>query len=154
MPDLHRDAVHAFWDSYDRKTLYRVICLLEQVETWTLDTEPDIEPAVLELGRVIDRAKEFNFSGNEDAVIMVLASMSTARALRVMQSLDMLIPNTAADLLMYAEEKSKEPTNSSNAHIKLFLSRNMVFEKLQLLSRVFAQQRLALVVRAMENYSI
>lgn len=153
MPDLHKDAVHAFWDSYDRKTLYRVICALERVESWVLDSEPDIEPAIMELGRVIDSVTDFNLAGNEDAVIRVLASTCSSRTMRIMQSLDLAKPNTAADLLIYAEDHAAGDTTPANAHIKMFLQRNMVFEKLQLLSRVFSTQRISLVIKALERYN-
>lgn len=153
MPDLHTDALHAFWDSYDRRTLYRVIVALERVEHWALDDEPELEPALLELGRVIDFASDFDISGYEDALIRILASTKSSRAMRILQSLDLAKPGSASQLLMYAEEHSKNDS-SNNAHVKLFLQRNLVFERLQLLSRVFAPQRISLVLRALENYSV
>lgn len=153
MPDLHKDAVHAFWDSYDRRTLYRVIVALERVETWMLDEEPEIEPALLELGRVIDFAGDFDVSGNEDSLIRILASTKSSRAMRILQAIDLAKPGTASQLLMYAEDHAKSDTTAANAHVKLFLQRNLVFERLQLLSRVFAPPRISLVLKALENYN-
>ncbi len=152
MPDLHTDALHAFWDSYDRRTLYRVIVALERVEHWALDDEPDLEPALLELGRVIDFAGDFDIAGYEDALIRILASTKSSRAMRILQSLDLAKPGSASQLLMYAEDHGKSDDSPNNAHIKLFLQRNLVFERLQLLSRVLAPQRISLVLRALENY--
>jgi len=153
VPDLHKDAVHAFWDSYDRKTLYRVIASLERVEEWAMDEEPDLEPALLELGHVIDSTYDFNLDGVQDAVIRVLAMTRSARAMRIMQSLDLAKPNTAADLLIYAEDNTKGEVTAANAHVKMFLTRNMVFERLQLLSRIFSAQRVALVIKSLERYN-
>lgn len=153
MPDLHTDAVHAFWDSYDRRTLYRVIVLLEKVESWAMDEEPELEPAILELGRVIDFAGDFDVTGNEEPLIRILANTKSSRAMRILQSLDLAKPGSASQLLMYAEDHAKGETTPDNAHIKLFLQRNLVFERLQLLSRVFAPQRVSLVLKALESYS-
>ena len=151
MPDLHTDAIHAFWDSYDRRTLYRVIVALERVEHWAMDDELEIEPAMLELGRVIDYAVDFDVAGYEEPLIRVLASTKSSRAMRILQSLDLAKPGSASQLLMYAEDHSKGDVTPANAHIKLFLQRNLVFERLQLLTRVGAPQRVSLVVKALEN---
>lgn len=150
MPDLHTDALHAFWDSYDRRTLYRVIVALEHVESWVLDGEPEIEPALLELGRVIDFTSDFDIRGHEDAIIRVLASTKSSRAMRILQSLDLARPGVASQLLMYAEEHSQE-TEQNNAHIRMFLQRNLVFERLQLLSRVFSPHRVSLILNALQR---
>lgn len=153
MPDLHKDALHAFWDSYDRRTLYRVIVSLERVEHWAIDEEPELEPAILELGRVIDLATDFDVAGHEDPMIRVLASTRSSRAMRILQSLDLAKPGSASQLLMYAEDHSKGDATTGNAHVKMFLQRNLVFERLQLLSRVFAPQRISLVLKALEHLS-
>ena len=151
MPDLHTDAIHAFWDSYDRRTLYRVIVSLENMEHWTVDKEPDIDPAVIELGRSIDLASDIEIT-DESKVIRVLANTSASRAMRILQSIDMIRPGLASQILMKAEETSQDKNgNIGDRFAKLFLQRNLVFERLQLLSRVFDPQRIALVLNALEK---
>lgn len=151
MPDLHTDAVNAFWDTYDRRTLYRVLVSLEQVEHWAIDQEADIEPAVLALGRAIDLAGNFDITKYEDKVIRILASMHAGRAMRVLQALDSVKPGIASQLLMYAEEASVDKNNMvGDRYAKLFLRRNLVFERLQLLSRLFSPQRISLILKALE----
>lgn len=149
MPDLSKEAIHSFWDSYDRRTLYRVIMALENVEHWVVDEDKAIEPSVLALGQAIDMASDFDLD-DENLVIRMLSNICSSRAMRILQSLDMVKPGVASQLLMYAEE-SAEDTSSSSRHSKLFIRRNLVFERLQLLSRVFAPQRLSLVLKALEN---
>ncbi len=151
MPDLHTDAIHAFWDSYDRRTLYRVIVSLERVEQWAVDQEEDIEPALLELGRAIDMAGDFDITKNEERLLRILANTHASRAMRILQALDLAKPGTASQLLMYAEEASEDKNNKvGDRYAKLFLRRNLVFERLQLLSRVFSPQRISLVLKALE----
>jgi intracellular multiplication protein IcmW len=151
MPDLHNDAINAFWDSYDRRTLYRVIVSLEAVEHWAIDQEADIEPAYLELGHTIDMAGDFDVAKYEEKLVRVLASTHASRAMRILQALDLAKPGTASQLLMYAEEASEDKNNKvGDRYAKLFLRRNLVFERLQLLSRVFSPQRISLVLKALE----
>ncbi|MDB6096364.1 MAG: phosphoesterase [Francisellaceae bacterium] len=150
MPDLHIDAVNAFWDSYDRRTLYRIIAALENVEHWTVDTHPEIDPYIIALGDAIDNAHDFEI--DEKIMIRILSNTHAGRALRILQAIDMAKPGTASQLLMYAEEASQESGNKPvNQHAKIFLRRNLVFERLQLLSRVFSPQRVSLVLKALEQ---
>ena len=152
MPNLQLEAVHAFWDSYDRKTLYRVIVALEQVEHWTLDSDPTVERAIIQLGETLDQVKEVVISKNEAQIIRVLATLRAGRALRILQSLDQAKPGTASQLLMFAEEASQDTDKKKgDPYAKLFLRRNLVFERLQLLSRVFSPQRIAIVLKALEQ---
>jgi intracellular multiplication protein IcmW len=153
MPDLHLDAVHAFWDSYDRRTLYRVIVALERVEHWVLDEIPEIDAAIIRLGEVLDEGHDFELS-QEGKLIRVLASTRASRALRLLQALDIAKPGSASQLLMFAEEASNAGEGKTpDKYAQLFLRRNLVFERLQLLSRVFAPQRVSLVLKALEQQS-
>lgn len=152
MPNLQLEAVHDFWDSYDRKTLYRVIVALEQVEHWILDSDPTVERAIVQLGEALDQAQEITINKNEGLVIRILATLHAGRALRILQSLDQAKPGTASQLLMYAEEASQDTDDQKgDPFAKLFLRRNLVFERLQLLSRVFSPQRIAIVLKALEH---
>jgi intracellular multiplication protein IcmW len=151
MPDLHLDALNAFWDSYDRRTLYRVIVALERVEHWMLDSIPAVEAALIQLGETMDQASDFELTA-EVKVVRVLANTRASRALRILQALDMVKPGSASQLLMYAEEASTDAEGKTPDYCaQLFLRRNLVFERLQLLSRVFAPQRISLILKALEQ---
>lgn len=153
MPDLHLDAVHAFWDSYDRRTLYRVIVAIEHVEHWVADNIPEIEAALIRLGEVMDRNTGFELS-EEAKIIRILISTRAGRALRLLQSLDIAKPGTASQILMFAEESNESGEGKTpNPYAALFLRRNLVFERLQLLSRVFAPPRVSLILKALEQQS-
>lgn len=151
MPDLHIDAIHAFWDSYDRRTLYRVLVALERVESWAQDRDPDVDAALVELGKAIDSSGDVDISGIEGLLINILVHTRSSRAMRVMQAFDIAKPGTASQLLMHAEENNSADSKDGKVN-KLFLDRNLVFERLQLLSRVFSPQRVSLVLKSLEYY--
>ena len=59
----------------------------------------------------------------------------------------MVHPGSASKILIHAEEKSL----GSHDAASFFLKRNIVFERLRLLSRTFSEYRLQLVSRALEG---
>lgn len=153
MPDLHLDSVHAFWDSYDRRTLYRVIVAIERVEHWVLDSHPAVDAALIRLGQVMDQGHSVDLS-QEASIIRVLINTRASRALRLLQAMDIAKPGTASQILMFAEEAANSAEGKTPDPLaQLFLRRNLVFERLQLLSRIFANQRVSLVLKALEQQS-
>lgn len=149
MPDLSLEAVHAFWHDYDKRTLYRIVTSMEGIEDWAADTDPKVDELLMQLGHQLDEITDFEIT-DEAVLIKVLANMHSGRALRLMQFLDVLKPGTASKLLIYAEEQTKDAANK-NRYADLFLKRNLAFERLQLLGRVFAPERINLVLKALES---
>lgn len=149
MPDMSIEAVHAFWHHYDKRILYRIITSMEGIETWVADTDHEVEEVFLRLGAQLDKIEDFELT-DEGAVVQVLANTRSSRALRLMQYLDTLQPGTASKLLVYAEEQTKDAEHK-NRYANLFLKRNLSFERLQLLARVFAPERINLILRALES---
>lgn len=149
MPDMSLEAVHAFWHDYDKRTLYRIVTSMEGIESWAADDDPQVEEALLRIGSTLDDVTDFELN-DEAALVKVLANLRSGRALRLMQFLDVLKPGTASKLLIYAEEQTKDAANK-NRYADLFLKRNLAFERLQLLGRVFAPERINLVLKALES---
>jgi len=149
MPDMSLEAVHAFWHDYDKRTLYRIVTSMEGIESWAADMDPQVESLLIELGEVLDGISDFEVT-NEAAMIKLLANLRSGRALRLMQFLDVLKPGTASKLLIFAEEQTKDAEHK-NPYAELFLKRNLSFERLQLLGRVFAPERINLVLKALES---
>ena len=147
MPDVAKEVVAKFWQEAHDFALYRIIASMELVETWTLDEDEEFEKGILELSQLIDDFPDFDIS-HEDHWIKVLGYLKSSRALRFMQYMDAnLKQGAAAKLLMYAESN----TQKEGDYLNFFLKRNLVFERLQLLGRIFAPERFNLVVRAMER---
>lgn len=146
MPDLSSEAVHQFWKDYEDPMIYRVISFMESVEQWTVDGDSKIEAALVELGRSLDGITKFELA-KEDHYINIACHLKLGRALRILQAIDTTHPGSASRLLMYSEENSK----SSDDAAGLFLRRNIVFERLRLLARVFSSERLTLVTKILEQ---
>lgn len=146
MPDLSNKAVHQFWYEYKDPMIYRVISFMEGVEDWTLDGDPLLEEAFTKLGETLEDIGNIDLQ-HEDQFIQVAAYIKAGRTLRLLQCLDTAHPGAASKLLMHAEEVSQ----SSDDVPGLFLRRNIVFERLRLLARVFSADRFKLVQKALED---
>lgn len=149
MPELSLDASHKFWSEYHDKMIYRVVTFMESVESWTLDNNPALEQAINELGKELDDIADLDTStlGHEDSFVRLAGNIRFSRALRLLQAIDTVHPGAASKLLMYAEEHSRAPDDPSG----LFLRRNIVFERLRLLGRVFGKDRMKLILKALEG---
>lgn len=149
MPDLSYDAAAHYWNDYVDPMIYRVITFMESVEDWTLDGHPELEDAIHALGIALDDIANIDITSlsQEDAFIRLVGNIKTGRGLRVLQAIDTVHPGSASRVLIYAEEHSL----SSNDPSGFFLKRNIVFERLRLLARVFSESRLKLLARALEG---
>jgi len=146
MPGLSIQSSHEFWKNYDDPMIYRVIAFMETAEEWTLDGSPELEAAMTQLGETFDRLSRFELS-HEDKFVLLCCHLKTSRILRLLQAIDTIDPGSASKLLMYAEEHN----SPDNQIAGLFLRRNIIFERLRLLARVFAPERFELVLKALEH---
>lgn len=146
MPALDLPAAHDFWKNYQDPMIYRVIAFMESVEGWTLDGDPELESALNAFGTNLDKITRFELS-KEEQFIALCAHIKTSRILRILQAIDTIDPGSASKVLMYAEENN----NPENPMAGLFLRRNIVFERLRLLARVFAKERFDLILKALEQ---
>lgn len=146
MPDLSQKASLEYWQSYPDPMIFRVIALMESMEDWTYDTNPDLEAAMNRLGNSLENTTKFELK-NQDDYLNMGNHIFIGRILRTMQAIDTTHPGSASRLLMHAEENTK----SDNDPAGLFLRRNIVFERLRLLARVFSQERLTMIQKALEK---
>lgn len=146
MPKLDLMGSHEFWKNYDDPMIYRVISFMETAEDFTLDGNPALEKTIAKLGEVLDELTTFEL-GQEEEFVTLCAHIKTSRILRILQAIDTIDPGSASKLLMYAEENN----SPDNTMAGLFLRRNIVFERLRLLARVFSPERFALVLKVLEQ---
>jgi intracellular multiplication protein IcmW len=149
MPNLSHKGSHLYWKNYPDPLIYRVLCFMESVETWTKDGDPAFETRLLELEKELDDIDKIDLDklGQQSLFIRLGNHLGMSRTLRLLQALDTLHPGSAAKLLMHAEEISNGPKDEAG----LFLRRNIAFERLRLLARVFSADRLDLVLKALEG---
>lgn len=149
MPDISPQGTHAFWHQYQDQMIYRVVSFLEGVEDWILDGDPALELEMNKLGQELDNISKIDMStlGHEHTFITICNAVSSGRALRLLQAVDTVHPGSASKLLVHAEENSRSPDDPAG----LFLRRNIVFERLRLLGRVFAKERMQLVLKTLEG---
>ena len=129
--------------------IYRVIAFMEAVENFTFDGHPELEKQLDRLGGALDGIDSFDL-GKEEQFVTLCAHIKSSRILRILQAIDTIDPGSASKLLMYAEE------NNDPEHILagLFLRRNIVFERLRLLARVFSTERFQIVLKALEQENV
>lgn len=149
MPDLSHSASAQYWNDYPDPMIYRVVTFMESVEDWTLDGDPSLEEAIHKLGTELDDIASIDMSmlGQEEKFIRLVGNIKSGRGLRLLQAIDTVHPGSASKVLIHAEETSAFAQDPSG----FFLKRNIVFERLRLLSRVFSEYRLKLVSRAIEG---
>ena len=146
MPDLSREGVNRFWFQYRDPMIYKIILFMESVETWVPKNHPDFEAAVLKLSEELEHIGNIELKG-EELFIKVCSGLNSGRSLRLLQILDIANSGAASELLSYAEENTK---NEKDLYA-IFVRRNMVFERLRLMSRIFSKQRIDMILRAVEN---
>lgn len=149
MPDLSHKASAEYWFGYPDPMIYRVVTFLESVEDWTLDGNPELENAMEHLGQELDSIESVDLSklGHEELFINLAGNIKSSRGLRLLQAIDMIHPGSASKILVHAEEKSL----TGNDPASFFLKRNIIFERLRLLSRAFSQSRLNMIQKAIEG---
>lgn len=146
MPDLSNKATHQFWHDFPDPTIYQIVSFMESVENWTSDGDPELEKILSELGSALDNIGNIDIQDEEGNLIQTLSSLKMGRALRILQSIDTAHPGAASKILMHAEKSAKEDSSSG-----LFLRRNIVFERLRLLSRIFSENRLTTILRILNK---
>lgn len=146
MPKLDLTSAHEFWKDYDDPMIFRVISFMETAEDFTLDGNPALEKTMAKLGDALEDLSSFELS-KEEQFITLCTHLKTSRILRLLQSIDSIDPGSASKLLMYAEENN----TPDNVMAGLFLRRNIVFERLRLLARVFSTERFSLVLKVLEQ---
>lgn len=149
MPDLSHKASAEYWFEYPDPSIYRVIMFMESVENWTHDGHPELEEIIKQLGDELDDIETIDMDelNHEEAFVRIAANIKTSRGLRLLQAIDLVHPGSASRVLVHAEEASSEFDEPAS----VFLKRNITFERLRLLARVFSESRLKLVARALEG---
>lgn len=146
MVDLTQKGSLEYWQGYPDPMIFRVIAFMESMEKWVYDGNPQLEQSMEKLGDALEGVVKFELK-QQESYVKLGNHIHMGRVLRLMQGIDTISPGSASRLLMYTEENTKNDHDPSG----LFLRRNIVFERLRLLARVFSADRLSLIQRALEK---
>jgi intracellular multiplication protein IcmW len=146
MPDLSSQGAHRYWYTYKDNMIYRVVSFMEGVEDWALDGDPDFEAAMDNLSKTLDKIGSINLEKEAD-IIRVAVYLKASRMLMLLQAFDIANPGSASKIIMHAEKNTTSPDDIYG----LFVQRNIVFERLRLLGRIFSAERLELLTKAFED---
>lgn len=146
MPDISNKGSHQFWHDYPDPSIYKTVSFMEGVETWTIDGDPKIEEAITSLGKTLDDIGSVDLQ-EEDKFIQITSNLKMGRALRLLQCMDIAHPGAASKILSHAENTTQDEQTHSLA--QLFLQRNIIFERLRLLKRIFSPDRLEAISQIM-----
>lgn len=144
MVDISLQAAHDFWKDFQDETVYRVIVLLESVERNFYDGDPSYEKAMSALEDALSLMRSGDDIKDRQAMLAVLSYTKTSRYLRVLQALDEVTPGAASRVIAEAEKSDLD-----NKTARLFLQRNIIFERFRLMPRVLSTDRLELIVSAL-----
>lgn len=150
MPDLSEAAVQEFWEVRS-PVLHRIFYAMENVENWTLDSNPLVMEALVNLGDKLDIAESMGVLPREslasmgEEVLGVLAYIRTGRAMRLLGWMDAVIPGYAATLTDIAKQLGDRD------FAKLLFDRLQAVERLQLLKDIFDPNSIAVVVNVLEG---
>jgi intracellular multiplication protein IcmW len=137
------EEIHKFWHSYEDPNLIKIILFMESNEEWTLDGDEDFESTIEQLSGVFKKTSEVK---NTDKLIKLLSLMKMGRILYILQDLDSNHPGEASKLLMHAEK-----IKSTDNYADLFVRRNIIFERLRLVSRIFHPERMNILQQSLES---
>lgn len=147
MTDFSLDASREFWRSFSDQRVFEVITFMERAEDWTLDGDPQVEAALEKLELAMSELQGIEIS-NFEQLVYIGAYLKTSRVLKIMQEMDTNNPGAASRFLGYAE--SADETNKA---AKLFIRRNLIFERLRLISRIFDPERIKTIQEILEKQS-
>ena len=144
MPDLSHESALDFWKTFMGGSVAHIIQFIEHTEDWVQLSEEDLT-ALDEFGRYLDNVTS-DTSMNEKDIAEVCAKLHLSQKLRIMQAVDAVSPGFATRMITAAEKNALSSELS-----KMFLQRNLIFERMRIISRVFSKSRLQLVQKLYEN---
>lgn len=145
MANLSHEGSLQFWKEFMGGSIYEIVDFIEQTEDWVASDDPKVEEAMKNLSEFFDQATSKNEFSHQD-LIQICAYIYLSQKLSVMQTLDNIQPGLATHLIQTAESAPKDDDASST-----FLKRNVIFERMRILSRVLDPERIQLVQRVYES---
>lgn len=147
--DISTQGSHAFFEERD-PALLQAIKGMESVESWTKDRYENVQAMLQQLAdRVEDLDMEELKGAQHNKLIILLGYISSGKAIKLLMWIEHNSPNFVAKTLAEAQMLSAlDKINEGSA--KLFVERFEQLERMHMLSRVFSEERLAVVQRVLK----
>ena len=136
MPNLDHESSLQFWQHFMGGAVYDTIEFLEKNESWTLADHESIQEQLATLGQELDKGSN-TMDFDLTSLIRICSLLHMSQKLRIMQCVDAIKPGTATRMISASESAS-----SSDELAKIFLQRNMIFERTRILQRILSPDRL------------
>ena len=122
-----------------------IIKFIEHTEDWVESDNPATQEALVSLGEYLDTATDASNLAEID-LVRICAYLHLSQKLRIMQVVDSIAPGTATKMITEAE-KNAVNDDAANA----FLKRNLIFERIRIISRIVAPSRIQMVQKIYES---
>lgn len=137
--NLRTSVVQDFWRNRDDR-IARILGYMEDVEDWMVDDHEAVLGELTKLAERIHNSNGHKLADRTDAVLNILAYMSSSRAMRLLEWLDYRFHNELAlQLVERAAERGDDP------RAQLLIDRLQTLRSLALLGRIFSPSRTRLV---------
>lgn len=147
--DISTQGSHAFFEERD-PALLQAIKGMERVESWTKDKYENVQDLLQKLSdRIEDLDIEELKGAQHNKLIILLGYISTGKAIKLLMWIEHNSPNFVAKTLAEAQMLSALDKINEGA-AKIFVERFEVLERMHMLSRVFSEERLAVVQRVLK----
>lgn len=145
MLNLKKSIVEDYW----RKTsprMAKAILVMQDVEFWLLDDKKEVNDALNDLAKSMDKADKDVIIQQANSLLYVMAYMSSGKALRMMSWFDEKHPNgLTVDLTNLAKD------NPEDIHARLMLDRLQTIKSLSLMNKIFAPSRTRLIIEMLKQ---
>ena len=122
-----------------------IISFIEHTEDWVESQNISTEEALEKLGRYLDTATDASNLSESD-LVNICAYIHLSQKLRIMQVVDSIAPGAATKMIKDAEKNA-----ANNPAANTFLKRNLIFERMRIISRLLAPSRIQLVQKIYES---
>jgi prophage DNA circulation protein len=146
--DLSLEGVQAFFRERD-PNLAKAVEGMESVESWTRDRVESVQAMLQQLADRVEYADlETEATAVQTKLIVLLGYISSGKAIKLLMWIDQTSPNFVAKTLAEAQMLAVlDKVNEEAA--RLFVERFEVLERLHMLSRIFAEDRLEIVQKVL-----
>lgn len=145
MLSLQRSIVEDHWKKTSPR-MAKAVSVMEGVEHWRLDERKEVDEALKELVKSMNKTSRDAIAQNSQSIIYVMAYLSSGKSLRMMNWFDEKFPS---GLTVEITDDAKNDPDS--AHARLLLDRLQTIKSLSLMTKVFAPNRSRLILEILKS---